>query len=185
MKKSWNMTFVSYNLFPEPVLIMVKFKKKYQNRSISQIHLYLLQLKKLLDQMMIAVQHEYLKTLQFNAKMMTVLQCFSVAVLQFCTSARHSKSQKNNFSSRDSESCEQAGNAENDLYQMYRSYAKNILTSIFWFASNMKQQAAAFGQNEREVLCCVRDMKEGGYLGVSYGALLGISVSRSGSHETI
>ena len=47
---------------------------------------------------------------------------------------------------------------------MYRSYAKHILTSIFWFASNMKQQAAAFGQNEREVLCCVRDMKEGGYL---------------------
>ena len=134
---------------------------------------------------MIAVQHEHLKTLQFNAMVMTVLQICSFAVLQFCTSARHSKSQKNNFSSRDSESCEQAGNAENDLYQMYRSYAKHILTSIFWFASNMKQQAAAFGQNEREVLCCVRDMKEGGYLGVSYGALLGISVSRSGSHETI
>ena len=80
------MTFVSYNLFPKPVLIMVKFKKKYQNRSISQIHLYLLQLKKLLDQMMIAVQHEHLKTLQFNAKVMTddsvaVLQCCSFAVL--------------------------------------------------------------------------------------------------------
>ena len=43
----------------------------------------------------------------------------------------------------------------------------------------MKQQAAAFGQNEREVLCCVRDMKESGYLGVSYGALLGISVFRA------
>ena len=69
--------------------------------------------------MMIAVQHEHLKTLQFNAMVMTVLQICSFAVLQFCTSARHSKSQKNNFSSRDSESCEQAGNAENDLYQMY------------------------------------------------------------------
>ena len=35
--------------------------------------------------MMIAVQHEHLKTLQFNAKMMTVLQCFSFAALQFCS----------------------------------------------------------------------------------------------------
>ena len=65
---------------------------------------------------MIAVQHEHLKTLQFNAMVMTVLQICSFAVLQFCTSARHSKSQKNNFSSRVSESCEQAGKAENDLY---------------------------------------------------------------------
>ena len=181
MKKSWNMTFVSYDLFPEPVHIMVKFKKKYHDRFPKFILIFC------------SSKNSWTKWwLQCNMSIWKLCnsmqrwwQCCSFAVLQFCTSARHSKSQKNNFSSRVSESCEQAGNAENDLYQMYRSYAKHILTSIFWFASNMKQQAAAFGQNEREVLCCVRDMKEGGYLGVSYGALLGISVSRSGSHETI
>ena len=35
--------------------------------------------------MMIAVQHEHLKTLQFNAMVMTALQICSFAVLQFCS----------------------------------------------------------------------------------------------------
>ena len=37
MKKSWNMTFVSYDLFPEPVHIMVKFKKKYSSKPIGSV----------------------------------------------------------------------------------------------------------------------------------------------------